>query len=340
LRDLSRRVDARLRPDSGTGGTDQGTFESDLGVRIARLGDVNGDGIGDCVAAAEPNDLGQVRVDSGSDGTRLLTLVGSGVGDLLGHAIGGAGDLDGDGIDDLLCSGLYPRGEGHVDAYSVVTGKRIWRIDGKYAPPFSYGEGFGAYVEALGDINGDGDADLLVSVAEDDHDGRNVGRVDLVSGRTHRSLFRFYAGLKGLYRHGTVIRRGVDFNGDGGEDYLIGTYYGGSNKAKGGHVAIFSANDLWLQADPLKPTSSETVTVDLRGGEPSSLGLIALTAVDGVAQFETLLVTAFDSNGEIQLLADTDPSVSGHDFEILAYAENRSGRGPLMVSSPQTVEVQ
>ena len=90
----------------------------------------------------------------------------------------------------------------------------------------------------------------------------------------------------------------------------------------------------------LEPGSSETVTLDLRRAEPGRLGLVALIAVDGMPLFEPLAVTPFDANGEIQLLADTDPSVSGHDFTLVGYAENSLGRGPLMVSSTQTVSVQ
>lgn len=320
--------------------TDVGSSASYFGSRIASLGDIDGDGVGDCIAHGEPTDLGEVRVYSGATGAILHQLVGSGAFDTLGWALATPGDLDGDGLADVVCSGAAPSTSGHVDAYSGVTGAPIWKISGPPPPPKGLGEAFGNFVCCVGDINQDGFDDLLVTSWYDDHDGRDVGRVDLISGRNQRSLYRFYAGMAGLASFGNLLQRGVDFDGDGFEDMLIGTSWGGRNKSKGGHIAIYAGNDLFLQADPLKPGSAETVIVDLRGGEPSTLGLIALSAIDGAPLFEPLLVTAFDANGEIQLQADTDPSVSGHDFTIVAYAVNRAGRGPLMDSSTQTVEVQ
>jgi hypothetical protein len=82
------------------------------------------------------------------------------------------------------------------------------------------------------------------------------------------------------------------------------------------------------------------VVVDLRGGEPALLGLIAVVAVDGTATFVPVLVAPFDANGELQITADIDPSVSGMDITLMAWAQNRNGRGPLMDATPFVVSVQ
>lgn len=316
--------------------TRAGGFQARFGHRVVRLRDVDGDSVDDFAVTAERSNVGRVTAYSGSSGTALRQFDGvTGTSDSLGRSISAPADLDGDGLADIVLGAYGATGDGHLDAYSVATGNLIWTI-----PGFSPKEWFGEYSCAVGDIDGDGADDFLVTASWDDHDGKDVGRVDLISGRSHRSLYRFYAGLEGLFQYGTVLTRGADFDGDGIEDLIIGTYYGGKYQSQGGHVAIYAGNDLFLQADPLAPAVNDTVTVDLRGGEPSTLGLVALTAIDGVPLFAPLLVSAFDANGEIQLLADVDPAVSGHDFTILGFAMNRSGRGPLMDSSPQTVSVQ
>lgn len=330
----SGRTGAQIRQHSGG-------FQQSLGQQIASLGDADGDGIGDYAGSLWNNCGGRVQVFSGRTGAKLAQFDGlSGVCDNFGYSLSSGGDLDGDGLEDLLVSAASPfsgkKGDpdGRVEAWSIAKQSLIWSIPG------TGGEWFGEYLCGVGDINGDGFREILVAAGWDDHDGKDIGRVDLISGRSHRSLFRFYGGIPGLLSYGEMLTRGTDFDGDGIEDLIIGTPYGGTNQSQGGHTAIYAGNDIFLQADPLAPGSAETVTVDLRGAEPFSFGLVGLIAIDGTPLFETLLITAFDVNGEMQLQADTDPSVSGHDFTILGYAVNRAGRGPLMVSSPQTVSVQ
>ncbi|MSR46681.1 MAG: hypothetical protein EXS13_06410 [Planctomycetes bacterium] len=80
--------------------------------------------------------------------------------------------------------------------------------------------------------------------------------------------------------------------------------------------------------------------VDLRAGTPGTLGLIVVIDIGGVPMFEPLLLTTFDTNGEIQLSADVDSSVSGIDFTIMGYAQARAGRGPLLDAIPFQVTIQ
>lgn len=78
-----------------------------FGYAAANAGDCNGDGLDDLAAGAFQNSNGaasggNVRVHSGADGSLLLSVDGTGQGDRLGFAVDGAGDVDGDGLDDVL----------------------------------------------------------------------------------------------------------------------------------------------------------------------------------------------------------------------------------------------
>src|SRR5215217_8089356 len=119
----------------GTGSGEQ------AGTSVAALGDVNGDGVNDMAIGApladanSRTDSGSVYVVYGRDGlaarTNLATLGTAGVridgaaaGDRLGSWIANAGDVDGDGRDDLLAGAPLadPNGRSNAGAAYVITG--------------------------------------------------------------------------------------------------------------------------------------------------------------------------------------------------------------------------
>jgi hypothetical protein len=254
-----------------------------------------------------------------------------------GISIARAGDLDGDGLADVVISSTSSgyAGRGTVDAYSPASGNLIWTIDNN--PLKDY---FGFPSVEVADQNDDGIRDYLFCAHEDGHDGKSAGRVDLISGATRRPLYRFYPNVAKARYYGQIMAPGADFNGDGIEDFVIGAPDGGDLSNNAGVVQIRAGNDLWLQDDPIDPVDGDTVVVDLRGAPKKQLGLIALVAIDGVATFETLLLTTFNGHGEIQFCADVDSSVSGMEFTLMGYAQNKNGRGPLVEASPFVVRVQ
>lgn len=325
---LSGATGAELRSHVGP------SIDMGLGRIVIGLGDVDGDGVDDyAISARRGINSGRVDVRSGRTGALVFRRDGTSAQNV-GIYIARASDLDGDGLDDILISRVGA-GDGYVEAWSPDTGVLIWSVAG--LSPVDY---FGRRTAEVGDQNADGVPDFLSFAPEDNHDGKSAGRTDLISGATLRALYRFYPNATKARYYGEIMTRGADFNGDGIEDLVIGTTDGGSLSNDAGILQIRAGNDLWLQADPIDPADGETVVVDLRGAVPGRFGLIALTAIDGLPVFETLLLAPFDSNGELQFCADVDASVSGMEFTLMGWAQSRPGRGPLLDATPFVVTVQ
>ena len=104
--DSNGSVTAVSGADGSTLYTVSGDDDEDSLFRIARLTDINGDGVDEFAATAPGDDdggtnSGSVRLFSGIDGDVITTFYGDSSGDFL-NAVSSAGDVNGDGIDDLI----------------------------------------------------------------------------------------------------------------------------------------------------------------------------------------------------------------------------------------------
>jgi FG-GAP-like repeat len=141
-----------------------GGTHSLLGWVVAGVGDVNGDGYDD-VLVTDPsysNNRGIVYVISGQDHSILFSAMGENQGDYFGQSASRFGDLDGDGLPDIIIgtrdfqsqvSGTQLTGK--VYAYSPKSNNLLWSKVGGSA------DGLGIGVSAAGDFNGDGIPDVI-----------------------------------------------------------------------------------------------------------------------------------------------------------------------------------
>ena len=149
-----------------------------FGYSTSNAGDVNGDGFDDILVGVPYYDdityldngiayiyYGGPGMDNISDVT-LLGDVGSNIGNNFGFSVSGAGDINGDGYDDIVVGAPYTdfgnTNRGTVSIFlggNPMDGNRDFLIDG---PAASNDETFGYSVSDAGDVNGDGFADIVV----------------------------------------------------------------------------------------------------------------------------------------------------------------------------------
>ena len=161
-----------------------------FGAALAALNDVNGDGIRDCVVGVPPlqlQALGRASIRSGKDGSLLRELIATESGTWFGGSVASAGDLTGDGLDDVLVAGNYGRAPGLVAAFDGQTGERVMTVTDDKTDSL-----FGWAVAAVDDIDSDGRSDFAISAP-----GSSSNSVAIISGRTGNSICEFYGERSG-----------------------------------------------------------------------------------------------------------------------------------------------
>ena len=236
-----------------------------FGRSVSTAGDINGDGIDDLIIGAfgmSPNGVqsGRSYVIFGSDnslpstfllynldGTNGFALNGEALVDQSGRSVSAAGDINGDGIGDLIVGAHLadPNGDASGRSY-VVFGSTtdfphplelnsLNGSNGMFLNGESTGNASGYSVSSVGDINDDGIDDLIIGApyvdAQDNLSGRSYLIYGSNTGLPHPFELSDLDGSNGVIlngggrhdRSGFSASAAGDFNGDGIDDLIIGT---------------------------------------------------------------------------------------------------------------------
>jgi len=217
-----------------------------FGFSVAFVPDTDGDGMGEVLAGAWVGDSGginrgQAFLIDGDTGATLHTLGGENDYDFFGYSVAGLEDLDGDGRGDLLVgapgSGFNGPGAGSAYVHSGATGALLHTLRGDAS-----GDGYGSAVAAAGDIDLDGNCDLLVGAPGSDLAMANAGLARVHSGATGSTLYDLTGDNVGD-NLGVSVAGGFDVTEDGVADLFAGATAADPNGTNSGLVKVHSGSD-------------------------------------------------------------------------------------------------
>ena len=212
------------------------------GRGLSAIEDFDGDGFADLLIGAPAFDGGaveggKVEIRSSHDGSLLLEWAGVVADAWLGYAVTSPGDIDGDGLADIITGAVFDSiggpNSGGVYAFSSGTQQILW-----VSPGFPGGH-CGFSLASVGDIDGDGIGDVLAGAPAGESQGMITGHAHVLSGATGQ-MIRSHFGSVSEMEFGHTVSALEDIDGDGVDDYAVGAHYDDTGHFRAGSVFLYS----------------------------------------------------------------------------------------------------
>ncbi|MEH2183177.1 hypothetical protein [Nostoc sp.] len=271
--DFDASIDASTL--NGASGFAINKFDNTI-ITVSSAGDINGDGLDDLLFGAPTFGSNPFKSASGRgyvvfgskksfgaqfnvstlNGTNGFVIKAINPGDILGTSVSSAGDINGDGIDDLIIGapGADPNGSYSGQSYVVFGSKSGFSaqfnlstlngINGFAINGINPSDASGISVSSAGDINGDGLDDLIINGR--DFNSSKQSYVVFGSKESFGAQFNLSTlnGTNGFAinvinaNEGSSVSSAGDFNGDGLDDLIIGAPLASPNGTKSGQSYV------------------------------------------------------------------------------------------------------
>ena len=323
------------------------TATTGFGHSVAGAGDIDGDGYSDIIVGSERilnvSENGRVFVISGRTGTVIWQRDGA-TDSNLGSAVGTLGDVNYDGIPDVIVGAQSAGANGGGEAY-VYDGRDGTLIHTLRPSDPAQAKVFGQFfASGASDVDADGVGDAFVG----DYSGLGgAGETYIFSGKTGALIHRF-AGID--TDDGFGPGRGIpDVNGDGHADIFIGAYTDSDGAPGAGKAYLYSGRSGALlrtitstdqgaqfgvdaiavgdvNHDGLTDFLVTAVGKSFAGTGPGEAYLIAGTRLPCVADlngngrvgvFDMIRLFKFSRRGNLQGDLNGDRTVDQADFDVL-----------------------
>jgi len=247
-----------------------------FGSSVSTAGDVNGDGYSDVIVGAEGHSNGQSQegkakifygASTGLNTIEAWSTEGTQVNARLGHSVGSAGDVNGDGYSDVIIGAwTYDAGQNDEGAVWVYYGSISGISGSAFLERNIAGAAFGASVASAGDVNGDGYGDVIIGASSYSNPEFLEGAAFIYNGSAAGLIATPSWQIEGnqtMTNLGLSVSTAGDVNGDGYSDVIVGAFNFENGQTDEGRIQVHHGSQTGVSTTANWTIESNTANANL-----------------------------------------------------------------------------